>query len=130
VICYLDTSAWVAWKFAQKGQEVFAKVSLPKDTVISSPLLASEYIACLKRENRLNITRIEDELEFIHWVYPTEPLYASSLRCVREATLRGADLFHLATAYWFAEGMTKELHFLSCDTDQRRAASKLGFEVP
>lgn len=130
MVYYLDTSAWIAWKFEQTGQNLFKRVSLAEDTVVSSTLLAAEYIAFLKRIEKLNVVRFEEELGFISWLYPASPLLDRCLEGVKDTALKGADLYHLATALWFTDGLNDEIEFLSCDIDQRRAAKALGFKVP
>lgn len=127
MIYYLDTSAWVAWKFAQQGKEVFDSVDLDKDAVVSSPLLVAEYLAFLKKSDRLADTRYEDDLEFIRWIHPVDPMFESCSEVAMQTDLRGADLYHVATAVWFAEGFRKDLKFLTCDMVQRKAVRKLGF---
>lgn len=129
MIHYLDTSAWIAWKFGQTGQEKFLEIDFEKDTVIASPLLVSEYVAFLGREKLLTETRFEDELGFIHWIYPSDPLFQESLECVRAYAVKGADLHHLATALWFSQDSRDELYFLTCDHQQEAAAKKLGFQT-
>lgn len=130
MIYYLDTSAWIAWKFAQKGQEIFKKVSVGRDTIISSPLLVAEYFSFLKRIDGLEKARFQTELSFIRFVYPADPLFEHYARYDHGTFLKGADLYHLTTAIWFADGFAKELGFLSCDTSQRLAAKSVGFRVP
>lgn len=127
MVCYLDTSAWIAWKFGQRGKELFDNVDLEKDMVLSSPLLVAEYLSFLKKIERLADTRYEDELEFIRWIHPVDPIFKSCSEVAIKTELRGADLYHLATAVWFTEGHRKELRFLTCDDAQKNAAKKLGF---
>ena len=126
---YLDTSAWIAWKFGQNGKELLAKVLLKQNTVLSSPLLVAEYLAFLKKTKQLENVRYEDDLEFIRWIYPADSLIESCAECARCHYLRGADLYHLATALWFAQGLRKDLRFLTCDIEQARAAQKIGFKL-
>ena len=77
----------------------------------------------------LKQTRFEDELCFIRWIFPADPLYQECIQCLEKSSLKGADLYHLATALWFCEGSPNELTFLSCDQQQRNVAKKLGFRV-
>jgi predicted nucleic acid-binding protein len=127
MVYYLDTSAWIAWKFRQSGNELFDRIDMDQDTVVSSPLLVAEYLSFLKRNGRLSDTRYEDELGFIRWIHPVEPMFQSCTEVALKTELWGADLYHLATAVWFAEDFRKDLKFLSCDGGQKKAAQKLGF---
>jgi len=129
VVYYLDTSAWIAWKFAQEGQNLFKKVSLKRDSIVSSPLLVAEYVAFLRKIDKLKTTRFEEELSFIRWIYPADPLFPIYGSCRDEIALRGADFFHIATALWFCGDHTSEVCFLSCDGDQTKAAKSLGFQA-
>lgn len=129
MIAYLDTSAWIAWKFSQRGKEVLANFSFEENTFISHPLLVAEYVAFLRRHTLFESTRFEDELRFLRWIYPVTPIIEELARASIHSFLKGADLFHLAVAAWFAEGRAQELLFLTCDKAQRSAAQKLGFRV-
>ena len=130
MIFYLDTSAWIAWKFKQAGSDIFKKIALDSDTVISCPLFVSEYVSFLKRNEILSQTRYEEELDFIRWIFPAVPLFKEYSQCGKLGFLRGADLYHIATALWFAQDRPSELIFLTCDLKQKEAAKKLGFKTP
>ena len=129
MIYYLDTSAWIAWKFSQPGKELLTKVWRPEATFISAPILAAEYVAFLRRIERLSEGQPEEELSFLRWIIPGEVIFKEFSLCINAGDLKGADLYHLAAAAWFAEDNRSELTFLTCDKQQKKVAQKLGFKV-
>lgn len=68
-------------------------------------------------------------LDSLTWVLPDRRLTAEIERVLSVRRLRGADLWHLATALYLAESPA-DVDFLTLDAEQREAARELGFPTP
>ena len=69
-----------------------------------------------------------DMIAHIRWVAPTRPLSAEMSAVLRVGYLRGADLWHVASAL-YAAGAMPELVFITLDRRQQTVAASLGFET-
>lgn len=123
---YLDTSCLVAVAFAEPAADKLGRGLASYDELLSANLLEAEFRAALHREGVEGGSRM---LAALSWVLPDRPLSAEIDRVLRHRYLRGADLWHLATALYVADPPA-ELDFLTLDTNQREAASALGFPTP
>ena len=65
---------------------------------------------------------------WIKWVLPDRPLSVEIIRVLRAGYLRGADLWHLATAMYVTPE-PRDLTFLTLDRRQEEVAEELGFKV-
>lgn len=122
-IAYLDTSCLVAIAFGEPGGADLAGLLHGYTVLASANLLEAEFRAALRRES---VEHDGGYLEGITWVLPDRPLQPEIERALGAHYLRGADLWHVATALFLADD-PGDVDFLTLDADQRRAASELGF---
>ena len=95
------------------------------DVLLSSNLLEAELRATLVRE----AAEVDEALfSWIKWVLPDRPLSVEIIRVLRAGYLRGADLWHLATAMYVTPE-PRDLTFLTLDRRQEKVAEELGFKV-
>ena len=95
------------------------------DVLLSSNLLEAELRATLVRE----AAEVDEALfSWIKWVLPDRPLSVEIIRVLRAGYLRGADLWHLATAMYVTPE-PRDLTFLTLDRRQEEVAEELGFKV-
>jgi len=123
---YIDTSAVVAEFFSHVATENVGFQFKKLGFVYSSNLLEAEFWATLKREG------IEDDairiLDPIRWIYPERPLTGEIERVLKHGYIRGADLYHLATALFMTPDPSKTC-FLTLDHRQSELARAIGFRV-
>ena len=67
-------------------------------------------------------------LSSIEWILPDRPLAIELARALQAGYLRGADLWHIATALYIAP-RAEEIGFITLDGPQREVAAALGFQV-
>jgi len=120
---YLDSSCLVALALDEPGGRQMAARLEQLDEVYSSNLLEAEFRSVLLREA---IDEGEELLTRITWILPDRPLSPEMRRVLQSGHLRGADLWHLATALYVAE-QPPELPFLTLDRRQREVADRMGF---
>jgi len=125
-IGYRDTSCLVALAFDEPGSEEIARRLREYDELIASNLLEAEFLSALHREGVEGKT---DLTEGIAWLLPDRPLGIEMGRVLAVRYVRGADLWHLATALFLAE-TPASVDFLTLDADQEAAAEALGFPTP
>lgn len=123
---YLDTSCLVAVAFGEPGADALARRLEAYAELVSANLLEAEWIAALAREGVEGGAHL---LDGVTWVLPDRRLSAELGRVLAARPLRGADLWHLATALYVAESPA-DVDFLTLDADQREAAAALGFPTP
>lgn len=93
--------------------------------MVSSNLLEPEVRAAFVRNGRAFNSRV---LFNIEWVTFDRPLSNELEMALRIGYLRGADLWHIATAlYMFDE--PSEVTFLTLDRRQEEVAAALGFQT-
>ncbi len=123
-LAYVDTSCLVAIAFGEPGAGKLAGRLRRFDRLFSSNLLEAELRSALAREG------VGDEvgslLSWVTWIYPNRPLTGEFDRILAAGYLRGADLWHLATALFLAPG-GKGLAFLTLDVQQKALAAHVGF---
>ena len=127
MIAYLDTSCLVAVAFGARSAEAVVETLGRCTPVVSSNLLEAELRAALRREGV--DAGAEPLLDPVSWVLPDRRLTPEIERVLSVRHLRGADLWHLATALYVAES-PREVAFLTLDRPQREAAVALGFPTP
>lgn len=125
-VAYLDTSCLVAVAFAEPGWKKLARRLETYRELVSSNLLEAEFRSALAREG---VAGGDPLLDRVTWVFPDRRLTPEIGRVLAVAPLRGADLWHLATALYLAESPS-DVAFLTLDAAQRDAASALGFSTP
>jgi uncharacterized protein with PIN domain len=124
---YVDTSCLVAVAFGEDAAESVIRQLEACDMVVSSTLLEAELRAALKREAVEGGADVL--LEPVGWVLPDRRLTPEIDRVLAARHLRGADLWHVATALYLAESPA-DVAFLTLDQAQRDAAANLGFRTP
>jgi len=122
---YVDTSCLVALAFDEsQGDEVAARLG-EHDVLLSSNLLEAEFRATSAREA---VEVDEDLFSWIKWILPDRPLSVEIAGVLRAGYVRGADLWHLATAIYVTPE-PGDLTFLTLDGRQREVAAALGFTI-
>ena len=124
-IAYVDTSTLVAIAFEEPGASQAGERLESFSRLLSSNLLEAELRAAFARE------RLEFDAEVlsrIEWILPDRPLAIELARALEAGYLRGADLWHIATALYVAP-KAKEIGFITLDGPQREVAAALGFQV-
>ena len=122
---YVDTSCLVAIAFGESEAAQVASRLREHDVLLSSNLLGAELRATLVRE----AAEVDEALfSWIKWVLPDRPLSVEIIRVLRAGYLRGADLWHLATAMYVTPE-PRDLTFLTLDRRQEEVAEELGFKV-
>ena len=123
---YVDSSCLVAIAFDEPGARKLAGRLRRFDRLFASNLLEAELRSALLRE------KVEGEgeelLSWMTWVYPNRPLTPEFARIVAAGCLKGADLWHLASALFLAPD-PKELTFLTLDARQGEIAGRIGFTL-
>lgn len=124
-VAYVDTSAMVAIAFGEPQGSATSRVLDQHSRLISSNLLESELRSVFAREG---VEVEEGLLSGIDWVLPDRPLTPEFRSVLNVGYLRGADLWHMATALYVTEG-SAGLTFVTLDDAQRGVAVKLGLSV-
>lgn len=120
---YVDTSCLVAIAFGEAGGQALARRIDSMDRVFASNLLEAELRATFIRER---VPVDHPLLGRITWVLPDRPLGKEIGVVLAAGYLRGADLWHLASALFLA-GNPRDLPFITLDERQQVVARKLGF---
>ena len=122
---YVDTSALVSVAFGDPSADE-ARARLARySRLLSSNLLEAEPRAAFAREKQ---EFDADLLSGIEWIVPDRPLGAELTRGLKAGYVRGADLWHIATALYLTP-RPAEIAFVTFDRRQRMVASALGFQV-
>lgn len=122
---YVDTSVLLAIAFAEPNSAGLEKRLASYDQLHASPLLEAELASALRREGLESAG--EGLLAALRFLHPQRRLSAEIETAAAAGQLRGADLFHVASALFVAPN--GEITFLSLDAKQREVTAKLGFEV-
>ena len=120
---YVDSSLIIATLFQDGPARSIKKLWLSADRFVSSYLLEVEVLSAATRE-RFALELVEPELRKIGYVR-THSLATESKVILGKGYLRGADLYHVATALWIQNKHTG-LKFLSLDEKQLVVARKVG----
>ena len=124
-IAYVDSSALVAVMFGEMEAPAVANRFRSQKRLYSSNLLEAEVrSACAREQLALDPT----QLARIDWIFPDRPLESEMATILQAGYLRGADLWHLATAL-SATPDPREMAFITLDQRQRAVAAELGFQV-
>ena len=122
---YVDTSYLVSVVFGERSAAVSAKRLAGFDELLAANFLEAELGAALRREKRDGVPEV---MRSIAWVIPDRPLSAEIGLVLSRGYLRGADLWHLATALFVAQDPAT-VTFLTLDERQGAVAAKLGFRT-
>lgn len=122
-VAYVDTSALAAIAFDEQTAPSVATRLAGFSFLVSSNLLEAELRAAYTREAR----EFNNTLLFrIGWIFLDRPISAEIAAALRIGYLRGADLWHVATALYAARTLPR-LAFITLDQRQLRVAVGLGF---
>ena len=124
IAAYVDTSCLLAIAFNERAAGATGARLEEFEMLVSANLLEAEYRSGLQREG---IDVDEDALGWITWVLPDRPLTPELKRVLDAGHMRGADLWHLASALYLAP-VPRDLAFLTLDEKQRDVAEMLGFQ--
>ena len=120
---YVDTSALLAVLLHETNGPDISRRLGGFDRLASSNLLEAEVRVAFARENLEFDPQI---LSGIEWVFPEFPLSQQFAAVLSSGYLRGADLWHVATAlYTFPE--PGGASFITLDRRQQTVAAALGF---
>ena len=125
MVCYVDTSALASIAFGEPDAPQVAERLEGFTRLISSNLLEAELRAAFLRE-RLPFR--DTTIARIEWVLPTRSLAAELTAVLHAGYLRGADLWHVATAL-YSTPRAEDLFFATLDGRQRTVAQALGFRI-
>ena len=124
-MAYVDSSVLVAVSFREEGSGRWVEMLGGYDRIACSNLVEAEVKSVCYRE------RIEPNSAFlsnISWIFPDRSLSSEIDQVLATGYLRGADLWHMATALYFTSE-PQEMSFLTLDVRQRDVAEALGFPV-
>ncbi len=124
-VAYVDTSALVAIAFNERGAAALARRLDAFSRLLSANLLEAELRAAFTREGHQFEPGFVSGIE---WVLPDRPLTDEFETVLQVGYLRGADLWHLATALYLARE-PGAISFVTLDDRQRAVATALGFQV-
>ena len=124
-VAYVDTSAIVAIAFAEKGADSLATKLAGFSRLVSSNLLEAELRAACRREGQPAPVNL---LARIGWILTHRPLSPEIKTALEAGRLRGADLWHVASAL-YAAPEPGALAFVTLDRQQAEVASALGFRL-
>ncbi len=122
-VAYVDTSSLVAIAFGEAGGQALARRMESMDRLFASNLLEAELRTTFVRER---VPADHPLLGRITWVLPDRPLGREIGVVLAAGYLRGADLWHLASALYLA-GNPRDLSFITLDERQEVVARRLGF---
>jgi predicted nucleic acid-binding protein len=124
---YVDSSCLVAVVFGEASGVGAGRRLRRYDRLFASNLLEAELCSAAEREG-VALAR-PTVFQDILWVFPSRPLSREIDRAIAAGYLRGADLWHVATALYLKEDVP-ELDFLTLDRLQADVAGRLGFATP
>ena len=122
-VAYVDTSVVVALAFREEGAESLATRLAGYSRLVSSNLLEAELRAACRRERQPVPAHL---LARIGWILTHRPLSPEMEAALEAGNLRGADLWHVASAL-YAAPEPGAIAFLTLDRQQARVAAALGF---
>lgn len=122
---YVDSSALVAIALGEPGSEAVIRRLASFSRLYSSNLLEAELRSALAREG---VPYSPRHLMHIRWIWTERPLGPEMEAILDVRYLKGADLWHLATALSFTAD-PRQTTFITLDERQRAVAAELGFRV-
>ena len=123
---YVDTSALLTVAFEEPAAAAIVQRLAQFPRLVASNLLEAEMRAAF---GRLTLEFDDSLLSDIEWVFPDRPLTIEMRNTLTVAYLRGADLWHIATALYVKDTVVGEMTFITLDNRQRTAAASLGFST-
>jgi predicted nucleic acid-binding protein len=122
---YVDTSAMVSIALQESARGTLLESLRSFETLFAANLLEAELRAALHREG---VAEVPAFLDSVTWIFPVRAMSSEMRDILQVGYLRGADLWHLATAL-YASPNPGDLTFISLDAQQRKVAALLGFPV-
>ena len=116
---------FVAFAFEEVGSESIHEWLNRYEGLMASNLVEAEVQAACHREN---LALAPSFFGSINWELPRRPLSTEITRVLSAGYLTGADIWHVATALYYAAD-PQEVGFLTLDVRQRKVAESLGFLV-
>ena len=124
-LAYVDTSAVMALALEEPAAPHVAQRLASFVRLFSSNLLEAEARAAFHREG---MPFDAGALANITWVHPHRSLGHEMAKVLEiGGYLRGADLWHMATALYVDETIVGSMAFITLDNKQRAVAANLGF---
>ena len=124
-IAYVDSSVIVGIAFQDPGWDAVERRLGEFSDLRSSNLLEAEVRAAYTRMGTEFDVRV---LSGIRWVLPDRLLTPELRTALAAGYLRGADLWHVATALYVAPE-PRDISFVTLDGPQGTVANALGFHV-
>ena len=124
-VAYVDTSALVSIAFNERGWTSQARRLDNFSHLLSSNLLEAELRAVFAREEIDFTTSLVSGIE---WVLPDRPLTPELKTALEAGYLRGADLWHVATALYVVQ-KPSDISFVTLDIRQQTVVKALGFQA-
>lgn len=124
-VAYVDTSALVAIAFDEDGSTAVTDQLMENTRLLSSNLLEAELRSACSREGVVFSPELCANLD---WVFPDRSLAREIAAVLDVGCLRGADLWHVASALYVAPEPDK-MQFITLDTQQQAVAEAVGFRV-
>ena len=124
-VAYVDTSALVSIAFNERGGSSLAQRLDNFSHILSSNLLEAELRAAFAREEVDFTTSLVSGIE---WVLPDRPLTPEIKMALEAGYLRGAALWHVATALYVVREPS-DISFVTLDIRQRTVVKALGFQT-
>ena len=124
-VAYVDTSALAAIVFDEPGAAPLARRLYGFERLVSSNLLEAELRAAFAREEH---SFNESAVSSIEWILPDRALTREFETVLQTGYLRGADLWHVATALYVSPEPVS-LAFATLDAKQAAVADSLGFPI-
>ena len=124
-VAYVDTSALVSIAFNERGGTSQARRLDNFSHLLSSNLLEAELRAVFAREEIDFTTSLVSGIE---WVLPDRPLTPELKTALEAGYLRGADLWHVATALYVVQ-KPSDISFVTLDIRQQTVVKALGFQA-
>ncbi len=124
-VAYVDTSVLVALAFEEPDGAGMRNRLKEFSRLLSSNLLEAELRAACAREAS-NFS--ESLVANLTWVLPDRSLAPELAAVLNAGYLRGADLWHVASALYVAPA-PGDLSFVTLDKRQRSVAATLGFRI-
>ena len=126
LMAYVDTSAILSIVFEEPDWEFTARRLAEFTVLLSSNLLEAEMRSAFEREG---IAFDPGSISRIGWVNPTRSLGREMAEAVANGGyLKGADLWHIASALYVENSVPGNLAFFTLDDSQRAVAAKLGLK--
>lgn len=124
-VAYVDTSALIAVAFDEDGSAAVVNQLMENTHLLSSNLLEAELMSACSREGATFSPELCANLD---WIFPDRSLAREIAAVLDVGYLRGADLWHVASALYVTPE-PKKMRFLTLDMQQRAVAEAIGFLV-